>query len=194
MPASAGKATDCEALRELLNVSSAQVCEPAYSDGTPLPTAPSTGDGSSDAAEVILCLTGSACTLTQDYLTVGSWNPTQGDVHAGLDYGTGAGVETLAGVAGEVIRVDPTGLGLIAIYLPERDLTLVFLHMSAIDVVTGQVVTPTTVVGRTGAVGTPGGAHLHVELRLGRRGYAVGEPSGEVAAITLHPAEVVDCQ
>lgn len=190
-PQAASNGPSCEDVRDLIDFRTDVTCEPTYSDGSPVRD--SDGDGLSSVDEVSRCLTGATYPLTQDYLEVGPWNPTIGDVHAGLDFGTGAGTDVYAGVHAEVIRVDRDALGLVALYLPDRDVTVLLLHMTDIAVAPSDTVEPNTFIGLTGSVGATA-AHLHVEARPGRRVQAVGEPSGEVAAASLDVRDVIDCE
>lgn len=190
-PQARSSGVSCTEIRSLIDFASSTECDPVFGDGTPIPEP--VGDGTGSTTELSRCLTGVEFPVTQEYLQVGAWNPTLDGVHAGIDFGTGSDVPVTAGVHGEVIRVDPDTLGLVAVYIPTEDVTVLYLHLSEVAVVRGSVVRPDTVIGSTGRVGTES-AHLHVEVRRGARGYAVGEVSGVVAEITIDPTAVVDCE
>ena len=93
--------------------------------------------------------------------------------HEGIDIARSAGSNVYALVSGTVVRVDPsTSLSTIAIYNAAANKTVIYLHsapksgLSAGDTVSkGQLIATESSRGASAA-------HTHVEMRLGRQGYA----------------------
>jgi len=90
-------------------------------------------------------------------------------MHTGVDIGAGYGTPIHAAGNGKVIRTGwMGGYGNCVIIdhggSPNR--STLYGHMSEIDCVAGQVVTPSTIIGKVGATGLATGPHLHFEVRI----------------------------
>lgn len=98
--------------------------------------------------------------------------------HQGIDYGSGGQPKDIrAGVSGIVTKAGGGNFNLIAIKI-ENGNTIEYLHCSQVNVSPGQPVTPSTIIGKTGDVGSPGSVHLHLQARNN-----LGEPIHPEAAL-----------
>lgn len=125
---------------------------------------------------------------TQGYLVYNNDNPTWDKRHAGYDFGTGAGTIIYSPVSGVCIKSGGT-LGYCSIYSKTLDRTVIFLHLSRVDVQEGSIVHIGQVLGLTGTAGVPSRkAHAHVECRPGSRPFAVGSSVAQsTASQTINP-------
>jgi murein DD-endopeptidase MepM/ murein hydrolase activator NlpD len=99
--------------------------------------------------------------------------------HDGLDLAVPVGTSVRAGLSGTVIFAGPDGsgptcgddrgYGLGVVIDDGDDRQALYAHLSRIDIVAGQLVTPATVIGASGATGCVSGPHLHFGLRLADR-------------------------
>ncbi|MEO6728904.1 MAG: M23 family metallopeptidase [Candidatus Dojkabacteria bacterium] len=115
-----------------------------------------------------------------------------GDCHTGVDFGRPLieGSPIIASDAGKVVVAggdhenpltknadgtnkyfdcygQPSGsYGCYVKILHDNGITTLYAHMSAVDVTPGQIVTKGQLIGKVGATGYAGGAHLHFEIRL----------------------------
>ncbi|MHC6202510.1 M23 family metallopeptidase [Breznakiellaceae bacterium SP9] len=92
---------------------------------------------------------------------------TDSSVHAGIDYGTGAGAEVRAGARGKVVFARSrivTGNSVVLEHLP--GVYSLHYHLSSIAVNTGDVLEQGALIGLTGATGLATGPHLHWEIRI----------------------------
>lgn len=87
-----------------------------------------------------------------------------GEPHRGIDFATPDGTPIVAGEKGRVLRkfFDPVGGIQLEIESETGERTL-FAHLRDTYVSAGQTVSPSTVLGLTGATGTVTGPHLHLE-------------------------------
>jgi murein DD-endopeptidase MepM/ murein hydrolase activator NlpD len=96
--------------------------------------------------------------------------------HDGVDLAVASGTPVKSTMAGIVIfaGADGTGplcnrgyrgYGLAVVVDGGNGLQALYAHLSQIDVATGQVVTPETVIGASGDTGCVSGAHVHFGLR-----------------------------
>lgn len=97
--------------------------------------------------------------------------------HKGIDFAIRTGVEVYSPVSGVVLEEaisSKTGeninekYGQIFVYDSTHDCTFNFQHLSYKAVSPGDTVKIGQLIGKTGSVGAPGGAHLHVGLRAGK--------------------------
>lgn len=155
-------------------------------------------------AELSMMLLGQEFCVTQDYLEFDKQNRTFDNLHAGVDFGAiregcvqhgkvltpirGRGVINPA--VGTVVKVDTDRHGRVVepggVYLyladpddpsnPDKGATVIYLHLDEIFVVVGQELVGGEIVGPVGKTGLEGGqgAHLHIEVRHGRRTAATG--------------------
>lgn len=112
-------------------------------------------------------------------------------VHHGLDISNPTGTPVLAAVSGEVVHAGPDMPTILGPYsnfygnavvirldqrLPtpegEKDVYVLYGHLSAVYAQMGQRVAPQDVVGAIGMTGIAIGPHLHVEVRVGENSYA----------------------
>lgn len=110
---------------------------------------------------------------TQGYLQYDTVNKTWDRRHAGYDFGTGAGVTIYSPVSGQCIKAGGS-LGYCSVYSRTLDRTVIFLHLSRVDVAEGDTIEVGQVLGLTGSAGVTV-AHGHVECRPGYAPYAVGD-------------------
>ena len=91
-------------------------------------------------------------------------------VHTGIDLAAPAGTPVYA-AAGGVIRVgyDAAGAGLFVAVAFDRSVRILYCHLRAVSVATGQTVVAGARVGDVGATGLATGAHLHFEVQIDGR-------------------------
>jgi murein DD-endopeptidase MepM/ murein hydrolase activator NlpD len=100
------------------------------------------------------------------------------DPHHGVEFSNASGTPVYAAKEGTVIFA---GADTEAIYAPwanyygnlvvlehEEELFTLYAHLSKVDVVMGQWVSPEDKLGEVGSTGTAIGSHLHFEVRRGR--------------------------
>jgi murein DD-endopeptidase MepM/ murein hydrolase activator NlpD len=95
--------------------------------------------------------------------------------HDGIDLAVSAGMPVRAALTGTVIFAGPDGsgpacgdyrgYGLGVVIDDGGEWQVLYAHLSQIEVGVGQVVTPATVIGTSGATGCVSGPHLHFGLR-----------------------------
>ncbi|TFG81718.1 MAG: M23 family metallopeptidase [Spirochaetales bacterium] len=88
--------------------------------------------------------------------------------HAGIDYGYPRGTPVVAAGRGRVAMAEErivTGLTVIIEHLP--GVYTIYMHLSRIDVTSGDIVECGQLIGAVGATGLATGPHLHWELRIG---------------------------
>lgn len=86
--------------------------------------------------------------------------------HTGLDFAAPAGTPVFATRAGVVTVERPAWAGLLVRIDHGDGVETWYAHLSAADVVPGQVVTAGERVGAVGSAGNSTGPHLHLEVRL----------------------------
>ena len=91
-------------------------------------------------------------------------------IHTGVDLAAPAGTEVHAASAG-IARAgfDPGGAGLYVAVAVGRHVRVLYGHLSQVQVVAGESVTPGQVIGEVGATGLATGAHLHFEVQVDGR-------------------------
>ena len=91
-------------------------------------------------------------------------------IHTGVDLAAPAGTEVHAASSG-IARAgfDPGGAGLFVAVAVGRHARLLYCHLSQVQVVAGESVTPGQVIGEVGATGLATGAHLHFEVQVDGR-------------------------
>jgi murein DD-endopeptidase MepM/ murein hydrolase activator NlpD len=95
--------------------------------------------------------------------------------HDGLDIAAPVGRPVQAAMAGTVIFAGPDGdgpacgayqgYGLAVVVDNGQGYQTLYAHLSRLEVVVGQVVTPETIIGTVGETGCTSGPHLHFGLR-----------------------------
>ena len=87
-------------------------------------------------------------------------------------------------MAGTVVSAGPViqGCGLCVLVDHGNNITSIYMHMSAVQAVAGQVVKPGDVIGLEGATGWATGPHVHFEVRVNGvpvnpRAFMVGDPA-----------------
>lgn len=88
-------------------------------------------------------------------------------VHAGIDYGYPTGTPVSAPGRGKVVMAEEritTGLTVIVEHLP--GVYTIYMHLSRMDVLPGQIVERGQSLGAVGSTGLSTGPHLHWELRV----------------------------
>ena len=131
-------------------------------------------------------------TSGNENLSYGLYNATGGSItclfdaytttpgrHEGIDIARGIGSPVRALIDGTVVRVAEgarggSGLSTIAIYNATYDKTIVYLHTNPNALVAGQKITRDQQIGVEDwrGISSSGGAHTHVEMRLGKQSYA----------------------
>lgn len=91
--------------------------------------------------------------------------------HEGIDFAKGSGADVKSLVNGEVIRVADDGLGTIAIYVPAKDKTVIYLHSKA-TISEGATVKKGQKIATEAAIGAGSAVHTHVEMRPGKQTHA----------------------
>jgi murein DD-endopeptidase MepM/ murein hydrolase activator NlpD len=93
--------------------------------------------------------------------------PAGGSVHMGVDLAQSANAQVRPANSGKIVYADDFGIYGNAIIIDHGfGLMTLYGHLSAILVSVGEMVTQSTVIGRTGDTGLAGGDHLHYEVRL----------------------------
>jgi murein DD-endopeptidase MepM/ murein hydrolase activator NlpD len=93
---------------------------------------------------------------------------TDSSIHGGIDLGAKEGSPVAACAAGRVVfaaRRILTGNTIVVEHLP--GLFSIYMHLSAIEVASGEVVDSGQLIGLVGSTGFSTGPHLHWELRVG---------------------------
>jgi murein DD-endopeptidase MepM/ murein hydrolase activator NlpD len=101
-------------------------------------------------------------------------------IHTGVDLAAPAGTPVHAASAGIAqAGFDPDGAGIYVAVALGQHVRLLYCHLSRVEVVAGESVTPGQVIGEVGATGLATGAHLHFEVQVD--GLAV-DPVGWLAS------------
>lgn len=89
--------------------------------------------------------------------------------HTGVDLAAPAGTAVHAASGGIAhVGFDPDGAGIYVAVVGEH-VRVLYCHLSSVQVVAGESVTPGEVIGEVGATGLATGAHLHFEVQLNGR-------------------------
>jgi murein DD-endopeptidase MepM/ murein hydrolase activator NlpD len=91
-------------------------------------------------------------------------------IHTGVDLAAPEGTIVHAASAG-IARVgfDPGGAGIYVAVAVGEHVRVLYCHLSRVQVVGGDSVTPGQVIGEVGATGLATGAHLHFEVQVDGR-------------------------
>lgn len=117
---------------------------------------------------------------TYGQVDCGIWGKTYTDCkHPGVDYSTGGKAINVYAVGDGVVTGVGGDTGKVCYYHKTTDKTFCALHLSKINVVVGNTVTKSTVIGQTGKVGA-NSVHLHFEARTGKRTAAAPNFAGSV--------------
>jgi murein DD-endopeptidase MepM/ murein hydrolase activator NlpD len=91
-------------------------------------------------------------------------------VHTGVDLSAPAGTPVMSATAGTArVGFDPRGPGLYVVIVFDEHVRILYCHLSAAGVATGEMVTAGEAIGRVGATGLATGPHLHLEVQLDGR-------------------------
>jgi murein DD-endopeptidase MepM/ murein hydrolase activator NlpD len=91
-------------------------------------------------------------------------------IHTGVDLAAPAGTVVHAASAGVAsLGFDPGGAGIYVAVAVGQHVRLLYCHLSLVQVVAGESVTPGQVIGEVGATGLATGAHLHFEVQVDGR-------------------------
>ena len=86
--------------------------------------------------------------------------------HSGIDLAAASGTPVFATLGGTVtVILSPGGYGLHVIIDHGGGLSSLYGHLSAVDVMTGEVVVAGEQIGAVGSTGNSTGPHLHFEIR-----------------------------
>jgi murein DD-endopeptidase MepM/ murein hydrolase activator NlpD len=92
---------------------------------------------------------------------------TAGELHSGLDIGTGPGTPVVAPAAGTVVFAGPQGdYGLTLIIDHGNEIRSVYAHLARVAAAVDQKVEPGQVIAHTGSTGRSTGPHLHYEIQV----------------------------
>jgi murein DD-endopeptidase MepM/ murein hydrolase activator NlpD len=91
-------------------------------------------------------------------------------IHTGVDLAAPAGTAVHAASAGIAhAGFDPGGAGIYVAVAVSEHVRVLYCHLSRVQVVAGESVTPGQVIGEVGATGLATGAHLHFEVQVDGR-------------------------
>jgi murein DD-endopeptidase MepM/ murein hydrolase activator NlpD len=91
-------------------------------------------------------------------------------IHTGIDLAAPAGTEVHSATDGIVsVGFDPTGAGNFVVVTTDAHVRVVYCHLSAFRVSSGQRVTPGDVIGLLGSTGLATGPHVHLQVNLDGR-------------------------
>jgi murein DD-endopeptidase MepM/ murein hydrolase activator NlpD len=91
-------------------------------------------------------------------------------IHTGVDLAAPAGTDVHAASSGIAhLGFDPGGAGIYVAVAVGEHVRLLYCHLSRVQVVAGESVTPGQVIGEVGATGLATGAHLHFEVQVDGR-------------------------
>ena len=85
--------------------------------------------------------------------------------HTGIDLAATTGTEVHSATYGIALTgFDPAGAGNFVVVMEDADVRILYCHLSAFRVHSGDAVTPGQVVGLVGATGLATGPHVHFEI------------------------------
>lgn len=88
-------------------------------------------------------------------------------IHTGIDLAAPAGTQVLSATAGTArIGFEPNGAGLYVEVKVDAHVRLLYCHLSAFRVRSGESLSPGQVVGLVGATGRATGPHVHFEVQV----------------------------
>jgi murein DD-endopeptidase MepM/ murein hydrolase activator NlpD len=113
-------------------------------------------------------------TITQPFgcttLTLEPFDPTCPTlhIHTGIDLAAPTGVEVHSATAGTaVVGLDPYGAGNYVAVAVDAHVRILYCHLSAFAVRSGDTVSPGEVIGYVGATGLATGPHVHLQVDVG---------------------------
>ncbi len=93
-------------------------------------------------------------------------------IHTGVDLAAPEGTPVHAASGGIAhLGFDPGGAGVYVAVAVDQNVRVLYCHLSSVQVVAGESVTPGQVIGEVGATGLATGAHLHFEVQV--NGWAI---------------------
>jgi murein DD-endopeptidase MepM/ murein hydrolase activator NlpD len=85
--------------------------------------------------------------------------------HTGVDLAAPAGTEVYSATEGTAVTgYDPAGAGNFVSVRVDAHVRVVYCHLSAFRVISGQVVSPGEVIGLVGSTGLATGPHVHLQV------------------------------
>jgi len=91
-------------------------------------------------------------------------------IHTGVDLAAPAGTAVHAASEGIAhVGFDPGGAGIYVAIAVGEHVRVLYCHLSRVQVVAGDAVSPGQVIGAVGATGLATGAHLHFEVQVDGR-------------------------
>ena len=91
-------------------------------------------------------------------------------IHTGVDLAAPVGTAVHAATAGIAqAGFDPSGAGIFVAVAVGEHVRVLYCHLSQVQVIAGESVTPGQVIGEVGATGLVTGAHLHFEVQIDGR-------------------------
>jgi len=88
-------------------------------------------------------------------------------IHTGVDLAAPAGTAVHAASGGIAhVGFDPGGAGIYVAVAVGQHVRVLYCHLSRVQVVAGDSITPGQVIGEVGATGLATGAHLHFEVQV----------------------------
>ena len=91
-------------------------------------------------------------------------------IHTGVDLAAPAGAQVRSATAGTArTGFDPAGAGMYVEVTVDRHVRVLYCHLSAFRVRSGESLTPGQVVGLVGATGRAIGPHVHFEVQVDGR-------------------------
>lgn len=88
-------------------------------------------------------------------------------IHTGIDLAAPAGTEVHSATDGVVLLgFDPAGAGNFVVVTVDAHVRVLYCHLAAFRVASGQAVTPGQVVGLLGATGLATGPHVHLQVNV----------------------------
>ena len=96
------------------------------------------------------------------------WCPTL-HIHTGIDLAAPLGTAVYSATAGRVVAAyDPFGAGNYVKVIVDADAWVLYGHLSAFRVASGDFVAPGQLIGLVGATGLATGPHVHLQVDVGR--------------------------
>jgi len=88
-------------------------------------------------------------------------------IHTGVDLAASIGTEVHSATAGSAITgYDPSGAGNYVIVIVDPHVRILYCHLSAFRVRSGDAVTPGDVIGLVGETGLATGPHVHLQIDI----------------------------
>jgi murein DD-endopeptidase MepM/ murein hydrolase activator NlpD len=91
-------------------------------------------------------------------------------VHTGIDLAAATGTEVHSATGGRAYTgVDPAGAGNFVVVVEDAHVRLIYCHLDAFRVRSGDAVTPGQVIGLVGSTGLATGPHVHFQVDVDGR-------------------------